>query len=1223
MDSQTTQTIKLPILQPEYGNAPIVTKTVNGKETVIPPISVEEKALKRAELKARSTSLMALPNEHQLQFNTYKDAKTPMQAIEKRFGEDINQKFLRSLSQAWTMHTIVWRNKPEIENLSLVDLFNNLQAYESEVKGTSNSTTNSHNVAFLSSNSTNSATRSVNTAQGVNTASTQGAADSSTTVENFSDVVVYSFFASQPTTPQLDNEDLQQIYPDDLEEMDLRAPRNQDSRNKEPTRRTVPVEETTLNALVSQCDCFGYDWSDQEEAGLTNFALMAYSSTSLSSSTNSEVNTVKGTRVNTAKPKAVLSAVKGNKGNAVKALAYLRDKGVIDSGLSRHMTGNRPYLTDYEEIDRGFVAFGGNSKGGKITGKGKIRTGKLDFEDVYFVKELKFNLFSVLQMCEKKNSVLFTDTACVVLSTEFKLTDENHVLLKLPKKDNMYNVDLKNVIPQGGKENLIDLKVNVIRCENRTGFKNRVMNQFCEIKGIKREFSVARTPQQNGVVERKNRTLIEATRTMLADSKLPTTFWAEAVNIACRKPALNFIRPFGYPVTILNTIVHLGKFNGKADEGFFVGYSINSKAFKVFNNRTRIVEENLHVKFSEETPNIAGNGPNWLFDINALTKSMNYEAVVAENQSNDIADPPFSSSLKDFPDAGFKPSGEEEKKDAKHLKNEDSEEPKNTKDPRVNQEQDESVNNTNNINIVNTASIEDNVVDENTVDDPNMPNLEEIVYLDDNKGIGAEADMNNLVTFMHVSPIPTTKIYKDNPFKQIIRDLHSAPQTRRMTKSVTEHGKKDESGIVIRNKARSMIGSLMYLTSSRPDIMFVVCACARFQVTPKVSHLHVVKRIFRYLKGNPKTGGCQFLRRRLISWQCKKQTIVANSTTEAEYVAASSCCGQVLWIQNQLLDYGYNFMNTKIFIDNESIICIVKNLVFHSKTKHIEIRHHFIRDSYEKRLIQVIKIHTDHNVADLLTKAFDIDDWNGLEMLRMKLGLKLCCQAKVNAARLLTTTRLPLELQLLRMRLSMRRGGDSMERAATTATSLDAEQDSDSILGDRPAKTRVLALENVKTTQDLEITSLKKRLKKLEKKKKARTLQLKRRLFKVRIKSFANKSLGDQEDASKQRINIAESDQDEEISFVQEDADTQGRYDQDIDVTTVSAPITTDVVSVSTAEPSTPPTTTTVIEDEDLTIAQTLMKMRNKKSKEKAKERGSKEKSSEPATRLTRGVTMQ
>ncbi|GKD49215.1 hypothetical protein Tco_1278191, partial [Tanacetum coccineum] len=119
------------------------------------------------------------------------------------------------------------------------------------------------------------------------------------------------------------------------------------------------------------------------------------------------------------------------------------------------------------------------------------------------------------------------------------------------------------------------------------------------------------------------------------------------------------------------------------------------------------------------------------------------------------------------------------------------------------------------------------------------------------------------------------------------------------------------------------------------------------------------------------TGGCQFLSRRLISWQCKKQTIVATSTTEAEYVAAASCCGQVLWIQNQMLDYGFNFMNTKIYIDNESTICIVKNPVYHSKTKHIAIRHHFIRDAYEKKLIQVLKIHTNDNVADLLTKAFD------------------------------------------------------------------------------------------------------------------------------------------------------------------------------------------------------------------------------------------------------------
>ncbi|GJR26786.1 hypothetical protein Tco_1103018 [Tanacetum coccineum] len=261
-----------------------VAKIVDGKETVIPPTSVEEKAQRRAELKARSTLLMALPNEHQLKFNSYKDAKTLMQAIENIFGgntaikktqknilkqqyenfiasstevieqayerlqklisqlemhgevipqEDNNQKFLRSLLQEWTMHTIVWRNKPEIKTLSLDDLFNNLKAFESEVKGTSNSTTNTHNVAFLSSSSTNNATRAVNTTQG---------------------------------------------------------PRNQDSRNKEPIRRIVPVEETTSNALLSQCDGFGYDWSDQAEEGPTNFALMAYSSTSSTSSTNFKVS---------------------------------------------------------------------------------------------------------------------------------------------------------------------------------------------------------------------------------------------------------------------------------------------------------------------------------------------------------------------------------------------------------------------------------------------------------------------------------------------------------------------------------------------------------------------------------------------------------------------------------------------------------------------------------------------------------------------------------------------------------------------------------------------------------------------------------------------------------------------------------------------------------------------------------------------------------------------
>nr|GEX04713.1 ribonuclease H-like domain, reverse transcriptase, RNA-dependent DNA polymerase [Tanacetum cinerariifolium] len=201
---------------------------------------------------------------------------------------------------------------------------------------------------------------------------------------------------------------------------------------------------------------------------------------------------------------------------------------------------------------------------------------------------------------------------------------------------------------------------------------------------------------------------------------------------------------------------------------------------------------------------------------------------------------------------------------------------------------------------------------------------------------------------------------------------------------VPKHKSKDEPNDAVNvHLYRSMIGYLMYLTASRLDIMFAVSACSRHQVTPMTSHLNTVKKIFKYLEGQPNlglwyprdspfqleaysdsdyarshgdrkstTGGCQFLGRRLISWQCKKQTIVATSSTEAEYVAAVSCCGQVFWIQNQMLDYGFNFMNTKIIIDNQSTICNVKNPVFHQKTNHIEIRHHFIRDANEKNLIQ-------------------------------------------------------------------------------------------------------------------------------------------------------------------------------------------------------------------------------------------------------------------------------
>nr|GEU55352.1 putative ribonuclease H-like domain-containing protein [Tanacetum cinerariifolium] len=463
----------------------------------------------------------------------------------------------------------------------------------------------------------------------------------------------------------------------------------------------------------------------------------------------------------------IVNAVKGNNFNAVKAsacwvwkpkhkvldhvskhnsatitlksviiLMHMADQGVIDSGCSRHMTRNMSYLIDYKEIDGGYFAFGRNPKGRKITGKGTIKTGNLDFKNVYFVGELKFNLLSVSQI--------------------------------VPRKNNMFTVDLKNIVSKGGLTCLF---------AKATSDESKLWH-----------ISVARTPQQNRVAERRNRILIEAARTMLADSKLPTIFWAEAVNTACyvqnrvlvvkphnktpyklfhgRTPALSFMRPFGCPITILNTIDHLGKFNGKADEGFFVGYSLNSKAFRVFNSKTRIVEENLHVRFNESTPNVVGSGLDWLFDIDALTRTMNYKPIVAGTQSNSFAGTKASDNadLKSSYDDGSKPLNDDGKKV--------------DEDPRKENE------------FVNVAGTnEDNEIPF----DPNMPALEDVSTFDfssddDDDDDGIVANMNNLDTTIQVSPILTTRIHKDHPCNQVIRDLQSATQTRKMSMNLEEHG---------------------------------------------------------------------------------------------------------------------------------------------------------------------------------------------------------------------------------------------------------------------------------------------------------------------------------------------------------------------------------------------------------------------------------------------------
>ncbi|GKA86998.1 retrotransposon protein, putative, ty3-gypsy subclass [Tanacetum coccineum] len=285
-------------VKPRNGNAPPITKVFEGVKSIIAPTTAKEKAQRRLELKARSTLLMGIPNEHQLKFNSIKDAKSLLQAVEKRFGGNAAtkktqrnllkqqyenfttsslEKFLRSLSPEWNTHTIVWRNKPEIDTLSLDDLYNNLKIYEPEVKGTSSSGTNIQNIGLVSSNSTSSTNGAVNTAHGTTTAITQVTIVNSTIIDNLSDAVVDGYANNEG------KDILEEHWKEFFYEW---APRNQENMNRENTRRVVLVETTTSNALVS-CDGSGYDWSDQAGEGPTNFALMAYSSIS----SNSEVST--------------------------------------------------------------------------------------------------------------------------------------------------------------------------------------------------------------------------------------------------------------------------------------------------------------------------------------------------------------------------------------------------------------------------------------------------------------------------------------------------------------------------------------------------------------------------------------------------------------------------------------------------------------------------------------------------------------------------------------------------------------------------------------------------------------------------------------------------------------------------------------------------------------------------------------------------------------------
>ncbi|GJY96907.1 putative ribonuclease H-like domain-containing protein [Tanacetum coccineum] len=419
-------------------------------------------------------------------------------------------------------------------------------------------------------------------------------------------------------------------------------------------------------------------------------------------------------------------------------------------------------------------------------------------------------------------------------------------------------------------------------------FKNRVMSEFCEKKGIKKEFSVARTPQQNSVAERRNRTLIEAARIMLADSKLPTTFWAEAVNTACyvqnrvlvvkphnktpyelfrgRTSTLSFMRPFGCHVTILNTLDYLVKFDGKCDEGFFVGYSLNSKAFRVYNIRTRKVEENLHIRFLEDKPIIVGTKKSIGTGHSSKETGYSQDYILMPLWKDGSL---FDSSLKNDNNDEPQPSSDVGKKDDEGVSKEsgidDQKRPENsTQDVNT----DGLSINTTSIN-VNTSSLNINTVSPTvtTARSNGSQTKPGMFSLGDNATLEAthtnffsddpKVDMSNITTTYLVPFTPNTRIHKDHSLDHVIGDVKSSVQIRRMTKTTNEQG----------------FISAVYEGKTHKDLHTCLFACFLSQEEPK-----------RIAKALSDSAWVEAMHKELLQFKLQKSAFLYGRIEEKVYV---------------------------------------------------------------------------------------------------------------------------------------------------------------------------------------------------------------------------------------------------------------------------------------------------------------------------------------------------
>nr|GEX35285.1 retrovirus-related Pol polyprotein from transposon TNT 1-94 [Tanacetum cinerariifolium] len=883
--------------------------------------------------------LMALPNEHLMTFNQYKDAKTLFAAIETRFdGNKATKKTQKTLpkqlyenfsapsTESLILSLIGFRrlNKSDLDTMSIDELYNKFKLIEKEVKGTTCSDSSSLNKAFMTSPSTNG-TNEVPTTYGVSTASTQSStASTEVSTANLSDATMYAFLSNQSNGSQLIHEDLEQIHEDDLEEMDLKwqlallSMRAKRSWNQDSSRRTMNVKETPPKAMVA-IDGVSFDWSYMAEDKVpTNMALIAFS--------DSEKEITNELKESPDAP-LVKNRVSDNKDCVVESHVVVKKKTVA------------PTITKIEFV-------------------------KAKQQEKPVRKPVKYAEMYMSQGLERSDS---WDWGKVTWAGRGKVN---------ATKDETSGI-IKKFITE--IENLVDKKVKVIRSDNGTEFKNRVLNDFCAIK---------------------------------VDSKLPTTFWVEAVNTACyvqnrvlvvkphnktlyelfrgRSPTLSFMKPFWCHVTILNTLDHLGKFDRKANEGagpkwlFDIDMLIESMNYvpvivgiikkfiteieNLVDKKVKVIRSDNRTELKNSVLNdfcaMKGAGPKWLFDIDMLIESMNYVPVIVATHADFLGDQPEGdmSNINTTYQVPSTPNTRIHKDHSLDLVIGDvqSDLPKGKKAIGIKwvfRKKKDERGIKNKVRLVTQGYTQEEGIDYDEVFAP-VARIKVIrlflayasfmgfmVYQMDVKSAflygRIEEEVYVCQPLRFKDPNHPDKVYK---VVKALYGFHQAPRAWFQMSSMGEltfflglqvKQKEDEIFIsqdkyvteVLRkfnlsdaksantlvdakkplvkdtnyddvdvHLYRSMIRSLMYLTTSKPDIIYLkghskfglwYLKDFPFELVAYTDSDYAGSSLDR----KSTTGGCQFLEKRLISWQCKKQNIVATSTTEDEYVAATSCCG--------------------------------------------------------------------------------------------------------------------------------------------------------------------------------------------------------------------------------------------------------------------------------------------------------------------------------------------